>query len=190
MSIFTDDAWKLTMKPAFAALIPKAIGLNDSFALILLMRGSILCISLLALLLMPAGTLLESNNIQPIINSYNSQIEGAPQLLKMLLGSEVIEIDVLLSNGTSDKLEMKTENAEITRVAYGDFEKPTISIYTTEGTILKIWTAEDRITVFQEEKDAGNITIRGNTFTASIKLGLLMPSMDVLRFLAGLLPQA
>jgi hypothetical protein len=178
------------LETSFSSLNSEAIGLNDSFALILVMRVMILCISLLALLLMPAGALLESDNIQPIINSYNSQIEGAPQLLKTLLGSEVIEIDILLTNGTHDKLEVETENAQITKVAYGDFEKPTISIYTTEGTFLKIWYAEDRISAFEEEKDAGNITIRGNTFSASIKLGLLMSSIDVLRFLAGLLPQA
>jgi hypothetical protein len=147
-------------------------------------------VSILALLLMPAGNLFESNNIQPYIDSYNSQIEGAPQLLKTLLGSEVIEIDILLNNGTHDKLGVETENARIARIAYGNFKKPTISIYTTEGTFLKIWNAEDRIAAFQEEKDAGNITIRGNTFAASIKLGLLMSSMDVLRFLAGLFPQA
>ena len=92
-----------------------------------------------------------------------------------------------MNNGSQFKVGMETNNALVVNTVKGGIGDPTIQIQTREDVMQTISQASDPITAFQQAKEAGNITITGNTFLSNMKVKAALSSMDLLRFFYGVL---
>lgn len=151
------------------------------------MKSPIICLFVILMLVIPACALFESTSLDQYVAKYNSHVDKAPSVLKTLLGSERVEIDIAQNNGSQLKVGLETNNGLVVQTMKGGIEDPTIQIQTREDVIDTIRSASDPITAFQKAKDAGNITITGNNFFSNLKLNAALSSMDVLRFFYGVL---
>jgi hypothetical protein len=134
------------------------------------------------MLVIPASALFESPSLDQYITRYNSNVDRAPVILKMLFGSERVELNIVLNNGSLFKVGMETNNGLVVRTVKGGIEDPTILIQTQEDVIRTISNASDPITAFQHAKEAGNISITGNNFFTNLKINAALSSVDLLRF--------
>lgn len=128
------------------------------------MRSLILCSLIILVLVIPACALFQSTSLDQYVAKYNSHVDKAPSVLKTLLGSERVEIDIALNNGSQFKVGLETNNGLVVKTMKGGIEDPTIQLQTREDVIDTIRSASDPITAFQQAKEAGNITITGNSF--------------------------
>jgi hypothetical protein len=139
------------------------------------------------MLVIPACALFESTSLDQYIARYNSNMDKAPTVLKTLIGSEKVELDIAMNNGSQFKVGMETNNAIVVRTVKGGIQDPTIQIQTREDVMQTISQASDPITAFQQANEAGNITITGNTFLSNMKVNAALSSMDLLKFFYGVL---
>jgi hypothetical protein len=79
-----------------------------------------------------AGFGFDCSNLQKTVDGYNEKVDQSPLLLRALLGEEIVDITMLLNNGTIAKWGLETENARIVRFQNEGIEAPTIVIYATK----------------------------------------------------------
>ena len=151
------------------------------------MKAPIICLFVILMLVIPACALFESTSLDQYITRYNSNVDKAPTVLKSLIGSEKVELDIAMNNGSQFKVGVETNNALVVRTVKGGIEDPTIQIRTREDVMQTISSASDPITAFQQAKEAGNISITGNNFFSNLKLNAALSSMDLLRSFYGVL---
>ena len=151
------------------------------------MKSPIMCLFIVLMLVIPACALFESTSLDQYIARYNSSMDKAPMFLKSAIGSEKVELDIAMNNGSQFKVGMETNNALVIRTVKGGIEDPTIHIQTREEVMQTISQASDPITAFQQAKEAGNITITGNNVLSNLKVNAALSSMDVLKFFYGVL---
>jgi len=82
---------------------------------------------------------------------------------------------------------LETKNAVIVKTIEGEIEDPTIVLEAEEVAIARVYESDDPVTAFQEAKNQGEISIRGTTFTARLKLTAALSSTTTLRFFASLI---
>lgn len=128
------------------------------------------------------GIGVDYSNLQKTVDSYNEKVDQSPSLLRALLGEEVVDITVLLNNGTSAKWGLQTENARIVRFQNGGIESPTISIYATQGAIDNVLEAQDSMAAYQEAENTGQIKIEAYKLEASLKLGAVLSNSESIRY--------
>jgi hypothetical protein len=133
-----------------------------------------------------ASAALDYASAQAYANDYNSRINNAPDILKGLLGSERVDLNVILTDGSLFKVGFQTQDAKIVQVYQGGIQNPTININTTEGAINLIRSSDDKIGEFQKEMNYGQITITGTTLTTRVKLGVVLSSLSVLQFFSNI----
>jgi hypothetical protein len=114
-------------------------------------------------------------------------VDKAPAILKTLLGSEKVELNIVLNNGSQFKTGIDVNNGLVIRTVKGGIEDPTILIQTREDVISTISLASDPITAFQQAKEAGEISITGNNFFSNLKLNAALSNIDMLKFFYGIL---
>jgi len=129
-----------------------------------------------------ASAALDYSSAQAYANDYNSRISNAPDVLKGLLGSERVELNVILANGSIFKVGFQTEDAKVVQVYPEGIPNPTINVNTTESAINIIKGSDDKIGTFQKEMDYGQVNITGNTLATRVKLGVVLSSLSVLQF--------
>ena len=151
------------------------------------MKLPIISLFIILMLVIPACALFESTSLDQYIVRYNSSMDKAPTVLKSLIGSERIELDIAMNNGSQFKVGMETNNGLVAKTVKGGIEDPTIQIQTREDVMQTISQASDPITAFQQANEAGNITITGNTFLSNMKVNAALSSMDLLKFFYGVL---
>jgi len=151
------------------------------------MKLPIISLFIILMLVIPACALFESTSLDQYIVRYNSSMDKAPTVLKSLIGSERIELDIAMNNGSQFKVGMETNNGLVAKTVKGGIEDPTIQIQTREDVMQTISQASDPITAFQQANEAGNITITGNTFLSNMKVKAALSSMDLLKFFYGVL---
>lgn len=151
------------------------------------MKAPIICLFVILMLVIPACALFESTSLDQYITRYNSNVDKAPTVLKSLIGSEKVELDIAMNNGSQFKVGVETNNALVVRTVKGGIEDPTIQIRTREDVMQTISSASDPIMAFQQAKEAGNISITGNNFFSNLKLNAALSSMDLLRSFYGVL---
>jgi hypothetical protein len=78
------------------------------------------------MLAIPACALFASTSIDQYIAKYNSNMDKAPTVLKTLIGSEKVELDITMNNGSQFKVGMETNNAIVVRTVKGGIQDPTI----------------------------------------------------------------
>jgi hypothetical protein len=151
------------------------------------MKSPIICLFIILMLVIPACALFESTSLDQYIARYNSSVDKAPTILKTLIGSEGVELDIAMNNGSQFKVGMETNNALVVRTVKGGIEDPSIQIRTREDVMQTISHASDPITAFQQAKEAGNITITGSNYLKVYFLDAALSNMDLLRFFYGVL---
>lgn len=133
-----------------------------------------------------ANAALDYASAQAYANDYNSRINNAPDVLKGLLGSERVELNVILIDGSLFQVGFETQDAKIVQVYPGGIPNPTIDINTTESAINIIKGSDDKIGAFQKEMNYGQVTITGNTLATRVKLGVVLSSLSVLQFFSNI----
>ena len=151
------------------------------------MKSPIVCLLIILMLVIPAYALFESTSLDQYVTRYNSSMDKAPTVLKSAIGSEKVELDIAMNNGSLYKVGLETNNALVVRTVRGGIEDPTIKIQTREDVTQIISHASDPITAFQKAKEAGNITITENNVISNLKVNMALSSMDVLKFFYGVL---
>jgi hypothetical protein len=147
------------------------------------MKRFILAIAMLFMLSFSiADALLESTSAQYYANIYNNRIDNAPDVLKGLLGDEMVNINITRNNGSVLSTGFVVKNARIDEVVDGGVDNPSITVVTTESAINNIRSSDDPIAAFQKERDAGQVRIEGKSLTTRVKLDALLSSTSVIRF--------
>jgi hypothetical protein len=139
-------------------------------------------IFLVILISLSSAVTYSNAGIQEYVNSYNGKIDKAPDILKGLVGNELINVDITGSDGSVFRVGFVMENAKINQTVAGGLGDPSIVITTTESAINNIRSSKNPITAFQSEKDSGQMSIEGTNFLTSAKLGAVLSSTSVLQF--------
>jgi len=152
------------------------------------MRFSIFILAVaLAFAASAPGSAITFESIQHGVEIYNSGVETAPGVVKTLLGDEKIQVNISRANGTALLAGLETKNAVIVKTIEGEIEDPTIVLEAEEEAITRVYSSDDPVAAFQEAKNQGEISIRGTTFTARLKLTAALASTPALRFFASLI---
>jgi len=121
---------------------------------------------------------------QENINSYNSKIDNAPDILKRLVGNEKINIDVIRNDGSVFRVGFVMENARINQTVEGGFSDPSIILTTTENAVNTIRSSDNPIDTFQKQEDLGQVRIEGDNLRTKAKLSVVFSSR-VLQFFSN-----
>lgn len=134
-----------------------------------------------------AGAVLDLNNLQESVDSYNSNIDTAPSVLKTLLGDEKVNITILLNNSSIVSWGFETKNAKIVRFEKGGIKNPTIDVFATEDAIYRVQSAQDPVAAYRNAEESGEVKIEGKTLGSRMKLGAALSSGEAIRFFFGIL---
>jgi hypothetical protein len=126
-------------------------------------------------------------DIQHGVEVYNLGAENAPDILKTLLGDERVQIEISKSEGTVLMVGLETKGGVVVNTTKGEIEDPTIVVNATEDAITRVCESGAPVAAFQEAQARGEISVRGTTFTARLKVSAALASTPALRFFAGLL---
>jgi hypothetical protein len=151
------------------------------------MKTPILCLLIVLIMVIPACALFELTSLDEYIDRYNYNMDKAPGILKTLLGSEKVELDIILDNGSQFKVGLEVNNGLVVSTTKGGFEDQTILIQTREDVIQTMSQSPDPITAFQQARAAGRISITGNNFLSNLKVNTAMSNIDLLKLFDGVL---
>ncbi len=142
----------------------------------------ILILMAIVLVLQAADALFETKSPQDYIDAYNTNIDQAPQILRDLLGSEVVDIEITMKNGTIYRLGLETLAGRIIQSYPGGIDDYTIKIKTSESTIDQVVSSQDHVAAFKEAKNKGDIKIEAAKLTTRLKIALVLASTDVFKY--------
>lgn len=151
------------------------------------MRTLISLALIIFLCVLMASAVVDVNNLQKSIDSYNKNIDNAPSVLRALLGDEKVNITVLMNDSSIIAWGFETKNAKIIRSETGGIENPTIDVYATEGAIYRVENAADPVAAYKDAEKSGEVSIKGNTMGDKIKLATALSSGDAIKFFFGIL---
>lgn len=148
---------------------------------------AILCILMMLLVWTPSAVaLFDTTTPQEYIARYNADIDKAPGPLKTVLGSETVEINITMDNGTYCVLGLEMENGMVVNLSTSEIEDPSITITTTESVIDGITGDPDPVKAFKQARDDGDVQITAPSIFTRLKLDALLSSISVLEFFIGL----
>ncbi|MDD1753234.1 MAG: hypothetical protein LUQ38_09130 [Methanotrichaceae archaeon] len=153
------------------------------------MKNLISTALVLLLLVSVSGAKIEFNNLQELVESYNVNIEKAPEVLKTLLGSEIFDFTIPLNNGTILRWGFETQNARIINSSQGGIENPTIVVYATEEAIDNVLAAQDPVAAYTKAEQDGQIKIEGKTFVSNLKLKAALSNAGAIKYFFGIFSQ-
>jgi len=133
-----------------------------------------------------ADAISDPTKFQILVDDYNKRIGEVPQILKLLLGNERVNIKIALDDGGFIRFGYETNNARIKRVVDGGLRDPTINVIATERAIERIDNSDDPTAAFQEERGLGHVIITGRSITTKVKLDAVLSSTSVLRFFCNI----
>ncbi|NPV61635.1 MAG: hypothetical protein HPY61_03225 [Methanotrichaceae archaeon] len=151
------------------------------------MRSLLILSALILLSSSLAMALVDLNNLQSSIDSYNQKIDQAPSVLKALLGDERMDITILLNNSSTIQWGFETRDAKIVRAESGVIENPTIEVYAQEDAIRRIENSNDPAAAYKEAEKAGQVKIQGNTLGARLKLAAALSSGEAIKIFFSIL---
>lgn len=133
-----------------------------------------------------AMALFDTTTPQEYIARYNANIDKAPGPLKALLGSETVEINITMDNGTYYVLGLEMENGMVVGSSTSGIEDPSITITTSESAIYDITSDPDPAEAFKRARDEGEVQITAASIFTRLKLDAILASISVLDFFIGL----
>lgn len=152
------------------------------------MRASILMAVILFIVnISNASAALDHAFIQKYTDKYNNNIDGAPDMLKELLGNERAELSIVMNNGSTLQVGFEMKNARIVKTYREGISNPTIDIGITEGAVNTITRSDDKTSALKREIEARRLTFSSKNQFTRIKLVLILSNMSVLKFLGGIL---
>ena len=148
------------------------------------MRRPILCIAIFLVLLVSFASAftIDMAETQKQIDTYNRNIDRAPEVLKSILGDEKINLEVLRKNASTFQVGLDVKSARIDRIIEGGWDDPSITITASEEAIDNVRLSNDPIGAFEKERDAGSITFKANNLISRAKLKAAFSSTSVLQF--------
>jgi hypothetical protein len=148
------------------------------------MKMSIPLILILSMILIfPAGAIsFDIPSVQKNADAYNNNIDKAPTILKSILGSEKINLDITRDDGSLFRVGLDMVNARIEKVVDGGWNASSIVITTTESAINNVRLSNDPIVAFQEQRDLGQIKFEASGLITKAKLEAVLSSTSVLQF--------
>jgi hypothetical protein len=118
----------------------------------------------------------EDINLDQLVETYNANVDEAPDIARGQLAGQTIEIrvgegDEMAKKDTGESLHVTTaESGRITDYEKGDAESPTIRIRTNEDTLEDIAQAEEPGKEFNQQYEDGDIKVGGVTMTEKVKV--------------------
>lgn len=126
------------------------------------------------------------DRVQNYVDQYNQRIDGAPGLLKGLVGNERIDLNITSNDGSIFSVGFETQNARVSRTVIGGVQNPTIIVAVTEGAIERIKSSNDPVAAFQGEMSYGQVNIEGTNMITRLKLSAVLSSLPVLKFFSSI----
>jgi len=147
------------------------------------MKNAILVVVLIMLSLSVAsGISLDTASIQGYVDTYNSKIDKAPDVLKGMLGNERINVAITRNDGSLYQVGFDIKSARIESMVEGGLSDPSIVMTTSEDAVATIKGSDDPIAAFQNHLDLGQVKIEGENYIAKAKVAALLSSGGVLQF--------
>ncbi|AGB49856.1 hypothetical protein Metho_1663 [Methanomethylovorans hollandica DSM 15978] len=115
------------------------------------------------------------NDLDRSVTEYNAYYEELPGSIKVLLGNEGILAGIIMNDGSELNVWLVTENGRVT-----EFEKvkdvsdyhPTVIIATDEDTVRNLITTTAPLTVYEEARASGAISIDPVSFVSKAKFAV------------------
>jgi len=125
---------------------------------------------------------LDMPTTQKYVDTYNTQINNVPTVLKSMVGSEKVNIIVTRGDGSEFRVGMDIVSARIERTVEGGISDPTIIVTATQSALNEVGKSKDRIVAFKKQADAGQIRFEGKSWLANAKIKALLSSTSFLQF--------
>ena len=126
--------------------------------------------------------------VQASSRDFNDQVNRVPEFLRSILGTERINLKIILENGNIIRTGFKLENGKITGAAKGGLRNPTVILTATERAMRRIERSRDPLAALQKERRIGGIAIVGRNTGSQLKLNvlldILLKSNGTLKFLS------
>jgi hypothetical protein len=126
--------------------------------------------------------------VQTGSNGFNDQIDKVPEILRGLLGTERVNLRIILENKNILRTGFKLENGKITGATKGGLRNPTVIITATERAMRRIEGSRDPVAALQKERRLGGVAIAGQSMGTKLKLDVLLDilfkSNGTLKFLS------
>ncbi len=129
-----------------------------------------------------SGISLDTASIQGYVDSYNSKIDKAPDVLKGMLGNERVNVDITRNDSTLYQVGFEVKSARIESMVEGGLSDPSIVMSTSEDAVATIKGSDDPIAAFQNHLDLGQVKIEGENYIAKAKIAAVLSSGGVLQF--------
>jgi len=125
--------------------------------------------------------------VQTSSRDFNDQVNRVPEFLRSILGTERINLKIILENGNIIRTGLKLENGKIAGAAKGGLRNPTVILTATERAMRRIERSRDPLAALQKERRIGGIAIVGRNTGSQLKLNvlldILLKSYGTLKFL-------
>jgi len=126
--------------------------------------------------------------VQTGTRNFNDQIDKVPEFLRGLLGTERVNLKIILENRSIIRTRFKLENGKITEDTKGGLRNPTVIITATERAMRRIERSSDPVAALQKERRLGGIAIAeknmGTKLKLEVLLDILFKSNGTLKFLS------
>lgn len=112
------------------------------------------------------------NDLDRAVTEYNAYYEELPGSIQILLGNEEILAGILMNDGSDLNVWLVTENGRVTEFEkVGDVEDydPTVIIATDEATVRSLINTTDPLSVYEEARSNGTLTIDSVGIVSSAK---------------------
>lgn len=136
------------------------------------MKKTLFILLILVFITMSTASAGLFEDLDRAVTEYNAYYEQLPSSLKTLLGNEMILAGISMNDGSELNVWLVTKDGRVT-----EFEKveqvkdynPTIVIATDEDTARSLVTTTDPLTVYEEARSNGTLTIDPVSLVSSAK---------------------
>lgn len=126
------------------------------------MKKTLCMLIILSFITMSTASAELFNDLDRAVTEYNAYYEELPSSIQKLLGNEDILAGILMNDGSELNVWLVTENGRVTEFEkVGDVEDydPTVIIATDEATVQSLINTTDPLSVYEEARSNGTLTI-------------------------------
>lgn len=111
------------------------------------------------------------NNLDDLKAGFNQGAGTMPSIISKTFGNERMNIRISANDGTEYIVGMVTKNMNITEIQKGEISKPTLNVYITQSTIIKIANANNAASAIESAIKNNEIKLKATTIGGKIKYG-------------------
>ena len=114
---------------------------------------------------------LSPDDLSPFIQKASLEMQGQelPGPFRSLFGDERINIHVAAEDGEAMVIGFVTEEGKIKNIVTAEVKDPSLNIYTTKATVVKVLVADEPVQALREALKADEITYKGVGFKNKLK---------------------